>query len=510
MQKMMNAAPNTPVNTARREVLASCREAALQNTGLFSLTVPTGGGKTLSSMAFALDHAVMHGKSRIIYVIPYTSIIEQTAGVLAEIFGPENVIEHHSNLDPEKETQRSRLASENWDAPIIVTTNVQFFESLYSARPSRCRKLHNIINSVVILDEAQLLPPNLLTPCVDAINQLVKNYGVTFVLATATQPALPGMEQPREIIADPPVLYDRLKRTQIVFPTDLNIPLDWEDIAKELQQYDQILCVVNTRRDCYDLHKLMPKGTIHLSALMCGQHRSEKIEEIKQRLKNGLQTRVISTQLVEAGVDIDFPVVYRAFAGLDSIAQVGGRCNREGKLNDKGELGTVKVFIPPKPAPRGLLRKGEDTTRQLFSLPDFDPQHPLEFDRYFKLFYSSVNDTGTRFKTLLQTDVPHIQFRTAAKEFKLIDDQAKQSVFVRYGDIGKWLNELRRLGPKRHLMRKLQRYSVNLSRRDFDRARVDGLVDEIWKGYWLWIGKYDQSHGLDLFGAGWAPEDLTV
>lgn len=510
MQKMMNAAPNTPVNTARREVLASCREAALQNTGLFSLTVPTGGGKTLSSMAFALDHAVMHGKSRIIYVIPYTSIIEQTAGVLAEIFGPENVIEHHSNLDPEKETQRSRLASENWDAPIIVTTNVQFFESLYSARPSRCRKLHNIINSVVILDEAQLLPPNLLTPCVDAINQLVKNYGVTFVLATATQPALPGMEQPREIIADPPVLYDRLKRTQIVFPTDLNIPLDWEDIAKELQQYDQILCVVNTRRDCYDLHKLMPKGTIHLSALMCGQHRSEKIEEIKQRLKNGLQTRVISTQLVEAGVDIDFPVVYRAFAGLDSIAQVGGRCNREGKLNDKGELGTVKVFIPPKPAPRGLLRKGEDTTRQLFSLPDFDPQHPLEFDRYFKLFYSSVNDTGTRFKTLLQTDVPHIQFRTAAKEFKLIDDQAQQSVFVRYGDIGKWLNELRRLGPKRHLMRKLQRYSVNLSRRDFDRARVDGLVDEIWKGYWLWIGKYDQSHGLDLFGAGWAPEDLTV
>ncbi|MDY6832060.1 MAG: CRISPR-associated endonuclease Cas3'' [Thermodesulfobacteriota bacterium] len=510
MQKMIETAPNTPVNAARREVLDSCREAACQNVGLFSLTVPTGGGKTLSGMAFALDYAVMHGKSRIIYVIPYTSIIEQTAGVLADIFGAENVVEHHSNLDPEKETQRSRLASENWDAPIIVTTNVQFFESLYSARPGRCRKLHNTINSVVILDEAQLLPPNLLDPCVHAINQLVKNYGVTFVLATATQPALPGLKQPREIIADPPVLYDRLKRTQIVFPTDLNIPFDWEDIAKELQQHDQILCVVNTRRDCYDLYKLMPKGTIHLSALMCGQHRSEKIEEIKQRLKDGLQTRVISTQLVEAGVDIDFPVVYRAFAGLDSIAQVGGRCNREGKLNDKGELGTVKVFIPPKPAPRGLLRKGEDTTRQLFSLPDFDPQHPLEFIRYFKLFYSSVNDTGTRFKTLLQTDVPHIQFRTAANEFKLIDDQAQQSVFVRYGDSGKWLGELRRIGPKRHLMRKLQRYSVNLSRRDFDRARVDGLVDEIWKGYWLWIGKYDQSHGLDLFGAGWAPEDLTV
>ena len=509
MQKMMKAAPDTPVNAARRNVFTACRDAAHQKPGLFSLTVPTGGGKTLSGMAFALDHAVIHGKNRIIYVIPYTSIIEQTASVLADIFGAENVVEHHSNLDPEKETQRSRLAAENWDAPIIVTTNVQFFESLYSARPGRCRKLHNIINSVVILDEAQLLPPNLLTPCVDAIDQLVKNYDVTLVLSTATQPALPGLE-PQEIIPDSPVLYERLRRTQIIFPADPDIPSNWEEIAEELRQYDQVLCVVNTRRYCYDLYKLMPKGTIHLSALMCGEHRSEKIKEIKQQLKDGRPIRVISTQLVEAGVDIDFPVVYRAFAGLDSIAQAGGRCNREGKLNEQGKMGEVKVFVPPKPSPPGLLRKGEDTTRQLFSLPDFNPQQPMEFNRYFKLFYSAVNNTGSQFKSLLQTDVPRIHFRTAGNKFKLIDDQAQHAVFVRYGDSQRWLDDLRRIGPKRQQMRKLQRYTVNLSKRDFERAKFDGLVEEVWKGFWLWIGRYDRSHGLDLFGAGWAPEDLTV
>jgi CRISPR-associated endonuclease/helicase Cas3 len=510
MRKMTEAAPDTPVNTARQEVLAACKNAARHTPGLFCLTVPTGGGKTLSGMAFALDHAVMHGKSRIIYVIPYTSIIEQTATVLADIFGADNVVEHHSNLDPEKETQRSRLAAENWDAPIIVTTNVQFFESLYSARPGRCRKLHNIVNSVVILDEAQLLPPNLLDPCVDAINQLTQHYGVTMVLSTATQPALPGLVQPREIIPDSTALYKCLKRVEFVFPTDLNIPSMWDEIAEKIQQHNQVLCVVNTRRDCYDLYKLMPEGTIHLSALMCGEHRSEKIREIKQQLKNGLPIRVISTQLVEAGVDIDFSVVYRAFAGLDSIAQAGGRCNREGELNEQGKLGEVNVFVPPKSAPRGLLRKGEDTTRQLFSLPDFNPEHPAEFTRYFKLFYSGVNDTGSRFREWLYKDVPNIQFRTSGNEFNLIDDRAHQTVFVRFGDSEKWLDELRRIGPKRQQMRKLQRYTVNLSKRDFDRAKFDGLVEEIWPGYWLWIGKYDHSHGLDLFGAGWAPEDLTV
>jgi CRISPR-associated endonuclease/helicase Cas3 len=510
MQEMARMTPNTPVNMVRREVLTACRDAAQRDPGLFSLTVPTGGGKTLSAMAFALDHAANYSKNRIIYVIPYTSIIEQTAKILADIFGAETVVEHHSNLDPDKETQRSRLASENWDAPVIVTTNVQFFESLYAAKPSRCRKLHNIVNSVVILDEAQLLPPELLDPCVDVINQLTRHYGVTMLHATATQPSLPKLDQPKEIIANPSGLYKRLKRTEVITPQNLNNSSRWEDIAERLQQHSQVLCVVNTRRDCYDLYKLMPDGTIHLSALMCGEHRSEVIQRIKQSLKDGLTTRVISTQLVEAGVDIDFPVVYRALAGLDSIAQAGGRCNREGKLNAEGRLGEVHVFIPPKPAPRGLLLKAENTTRELFSLPDFNPQNPDEFTRYFNLFYPKVNDTGSRFKEWLQKDVPNVQFRTAGNEFQLIDDQAQQPVFVRFGNSGKWLDELRRIGPKRQNMRKLQRYTVNLSRNHFEKAKFDGLMEEIYSGFWLWIGKYDACHGIDLFGSGWASEDLMV
>ena len=512
MKKMVRKAQKTPVNAARIEVLSACKDVAQQKPGLFSLTVPTGGGKTLSGVAFALEHAVRYGKRRIIYVIPYTSIIEQTAKILTAIFGSENVVEHHSNLDPDKETQRSRLASENWDAPVIITTNVQFFESLYSAKPGRCRKLHNIINSIVILDEAQLLPPELLDPCVDVMNNLIRHYGVTMILATATQPALPKLDQPKEIMKNPAALYDRLKRTDIILPADPNRFIEWEDLADKLQRQDQVLCIVNTRQDCYDLYNLMPSGATHLSALMCGEHRSKVIQNIKQKLNDGLPIRVISTQLVEAGVDIDFPVVYRALAGLDSIAQASGRCNREGTLNAKGKLGEVHVFVPPKPAPRGLLLKAENTTRELISLPDFNPQNPEEFTRYFKLFYSMVNDSGSQFNNLLQRDAPNlqVQFRTVGNEFKLIDDQAQQPVFVQFGDSGIWLDELRRIGPKRQNMRKLQRYTVNVSRKDFEKAKMDGLVEEIWPGFWCWIGRYDLYHGLDLFGCGWAPEDLMI
>ena len=510
MRKVITEAEPTPVNVARQEILSFCKKAAQQTSGLFTLTVPTGGGKTLSGMAFALDHAVEHDKCRIIYVIPYTSIIEQTAGILSNIFGAGNVVEHHSNLDPDNETQRSMLAAENWDAPIIVTTNVQFFESLYAAKPSRCRKLHNIINSVIILDEAQLLPPELLEPCVEVISQLVMHYGVTMLLSTATQPALPKLDRPREIVADPVGLYERLKRTQIIMPPDLNHRSDWQDIADRIQQHDQVLCVVNTRRDCYELHKRMPKGTIHLSALMCGEHRSEVIGQIKKRLKDGLTAQVISTQLVEAGVDMDFPVVFRALAGLGSIIQAAGRCNREGNLNKQGKLGEVHVFVPPKPAPRGLLLKAENTTRELFALDRFDSEHPDAFTRYFELFYSRVNDTGGKFKKLLQQGAPHVQFRTAGNEFQLIDDQAQQPVFVRHGGSEKWMAELHRVGPKRHTMRKLQRYTVNISKMDFEKAKTDGLLEQIWPGFWRWIGKYDLCYGLDLFGSGWAPEDLMV
>ncbi len=507
------------VNRIRAEIRRACEAAAESSRRLFSLTVPTGGGKTLSAMAFAIRYALKHGKRRVIYVIPYTSIIEQTAKTLADIFGRENVVEHHSNLAAVHETKRSQMAAENWDAPIIVTTNVQFFESLYAANPGRVRKLHNIVNSVVILDEAQLLPPELLTPCVDVINQLVKNFGVTMVLATATQPALPQLERPEEIIPRGANLYERLKRTDIRLPAGMTDRTEWTDIAARLREHEQVLCVVNTRRDCHDLFKLMPAGTIHLSALMCGEHRSVVIAEIKRRLAAHEPCRVISTQLVEAGVDIDFPVVYRALAGLDSIAQAAGRCNREGRLNDEGRLGQVHVFVPPKGAPPGLLRKGEDTMREMPHIPGFDPQKPEFFTRFFDLFYRRLNDTGNRFHDWLVRDVQasraddcmKIQFRTAGANFKLIDDEAQRPVFVRRGGSEDLLAQLGKIGPTRENLRALQRYVVNLSKRDFERAKVDGLLEDLWMGeYWCWAPTYDPVVGVDIFGAGWAPEDLTA
>ncbi len=514
MDRKVADAPKTEVNAIRQEILSACRNAAQQASGLFSLTVPTGGGKTLSSMAFALGHAVKNNKERIIYVIPYTSIIEQTAGIFREIFGDENVIEHHSNLDPEKETQRSRLASENWDAPIIVTTNVRFFESLYSARSSSCRKLHNIVNSIIILDEAQLIPPTLLDPCVDVMNQLVGNYSVTMVLSTATQPALPKIDKATEIIPEDLRLYDRLKRTEYSFP-DLQKPTDWTSLAQELQKYDQVLCVVNTRRDCYDLFMLMPGGTIHLSALMCGAHRSKIITEIKEKLHNNQPIRVISTQLVEAGVDIDFPVVYRALAGLDSIAQAAGRCNREGKLH----LGQVKVFMPPKAAPRGLLLKGEQKTRELISTGAADPQRQETFTHYFKLFYGSLNDTGGKFKDLLVKDANpnlYFQFRTAGNDFKMIDDNAQMPVIVRYGDSEKWLDQVKIIGPTRDNMRKLQRFTVNLSKYIATSMLADGRLEEVNKKMAPGIiaqcsmKLYDATVGLDVYKDNLPVEDLMV
>lgn len=511
MGKMSTHCDDTTVNRARKEILDACRVAASQTPGLFTLTVPTGGGKTLAATTFALDHALQHDKRRVIYVIPYTSIIEQTAAILATVFDTDNVVEHHSNLDPDKETLRTRLASENWDAPVIVTTNVQFFESLFAARPSRCRKLHNVVDSVVILDEAQLVPPNKLIPCVAAINELTRHYGVTVVLSTATQPALPNLDPPREIVPQDLSLYERLRRTEITIPKALEERMSWGDVAAHLRDHEQVLCIVNTRRDCYDLFQLMPEGTIHLSALMCGEHRSNVIKTVKDRLMNEKAIRVISTQLVEAGVDIDFPVVYRALAGLDSIAQAAGRCNREGRLAQNGR---VVVFVPPKSVSRGLLHKGECTTKELHALPGFDAQTPESFTRYFDLFYARVNDSGEEFlKRLTPSDpmILDVAFRSVGDEFRLIDDQAQRPVFVRYRKGEALICELQRTGPYRSLMRRLQRYTVDLPVRLADRMLNDGLLEEVWPGFLAQcpLSLYSESTGLDVFRDGFPIEDLT-
>ncbi|MDO8437790.1 MAG: CRISPR-associated helicase Cas3' [Nitrosomonadaceae bacterium] len=520
------SADNTPVNVIRADILRQCRDKATLVPGLFSLTVPTGGGKTLSGMAFALRHAIQHKKQRIIYVIPYTSIIEQTAGTFRGIFG-NNVIEHHANLDPDKEDARSHLATENWDAPIIVTTNVQFFESLFAARTSRCRKLHNIVNSVVVLDEAQLLPPEFLQPIANVMNQLATHYGVTFVLSTATQPALGsfqsfggqpfrGLDDVREIMDDPDALYQALQRVEVSVPSDLQTPRDWQSIADELVKHPSVLCIVSRRDDARELHRLMTakedgKDTLHLSALMCGEHRSKVIADIKARLKRNEPVRVISTQLVEAGVDVDFPVVYRALAGLDSIAQAAGRCNREGKLDG---LGRVVVFVPPKLAPPGPLLQAAQASISLLSGYKGDVLERDLAKRFFEKYFSdarSLDQYGITDDLTRDARDCQIQFRTAAEKFKLIDDTAYQTFLVRYGDNDALLGKLEKEGPQRWLMRKLQRYSVNLPKYLFSQLGKQGDVREIWPGIYAQVGNtlYDDTLGVVTDG-NIAPDELVV
>lgn len=500
----------TVVNQWRANILQDCRNAAQESPGIYTLTVPTGGGKTLSGMAFALEHAVIHQKRRIIVAIPYTSIIEQTAEQYRDIFG-DAVLEHHSNLDPDKalkENSRSRLASENWDAPIVVTTNVQLLESLFAARTSRCRKLHNLANSVIIIDEAQLLPPDYLQPVLDVLRLLTEHYGVTLVLSTATQPALGtvkdnfgktvlrGLDARREIISDVDNLFQALSRVEVDAPSDMNLRTTWDDLSNDLLQYPSVLAIVNSRRDARELHRLMPEESIHLSAQMCGEHRSKVIAEIKKKLKNGQPIRVISTQLVEAGVDLDFPVVYRALAGLDSIAQAAGRCNREGKL----EKGKVVVFVPPKPSPKGLLLYGEQATRSVWHNRSADALSHKLFDAYFRQYFSQENPDKHDILPLLIRDSRQgvVQFRSAAQRFRLIED-AGQAILVPFGEGGfKWLDILRKQGAERYLMRKLQRYSVNVYENEFNKLRRIGAIEELHPGIWgLSITNgYDEKLGL--------------
>ncbi|MBT3047414.1 MAG: CRISPR-associated endonuclease Cas3'' [Candidatus Thiodiazotropha sp. (ex Clathrolucina costata)] len=501
---------NTHVNKVRAQVLSQCREAASLTPGRFSLTVPTGGGKTLASLAFALHHAKIHGKRRIIYVIPYTSIIEQTADVFRQVFRSlgEVVVEHHSNAEtnPETENSRTRLACENWDAPMIVTTSVQFFESLYAARTSRVRKLHNLVDCVVVLDEAQLIPPEFRSSLLTSLRLLTDHYGVTLVLSTATQPALGsvaglevnyrGLEPIQEIVSVPAELHRQLRRVSVRLPVEMNRSVTWEELAEELIEHPSLLCIVNRRDDCRALHRLMPPGSIHLSALMCGQHRADTIKVIRRRLQADESVRVISTQLVEAGVDLDFPVVYRAMAGLDSIAQAAGRCNREGRLDGLGE---VRIFIPPSKT-IGLMAKAEQAAREVLHGYTDDPLDPGLYRQYFENFYRRIDPDRKSIEQLL---TPYggigIYFRTAAERFKLIDDGYQLPVFVAYGEEGwKLIDQLQRLGPERWLMRRMQRLSVNISQRHHERLMKDGFIEEIHPGIYIQClnGLYDDEVGL--------------
>lgn len=434
------------VNQERQAILAQCLSMASMDKSLFSLTVPTGGGKTLASLGFALEHALKFGKKRIIYAIPFTSIIEQNADVFRKVLGDDVVLEHHSSLDvkEDKETAKTRLATENWDAPLIVTTNVQLFESLHSARTSRCRKIHNIADSVIILDEAQQIPRDFSEPITDVMRVLARDFGVTFVLCTATQPELgadidvfgrelmQGLPDIQEIIKDKDELANRLQRVTITLPKP-DVKHSWQEIADEIAKRACVLAVVNTRKHARLLYDALPTHGIklHLSANMCATHRTEVIALIRHYLEQyragvlDVPLWVVSTQLIEAGVDLDFPCVYRAMAGLDSIAQSAGRCNREGKMPTLGE---VIVFRAEQNAPSGSLRQGQDITEEMLSLGLLDkPLSPKAFGEYFKRF----NGKGDRDKhgiTQLLTPASSkenplaIAFRTASDRFRLIDN----------------------------------------------------------------------------------------
>ena len=497
----------TEVNKLRREVLNHAWEKAAEEPGLFTLTVPTGGGKTLTSLAFALKHAVRHGLTRVIYVIPFTSIVDQTASVFrAALRNDDNdqasfVIEHHSAFDEDRIGEQEakdklRRAMENWDSPIIVTTAVQFFESLFANRPARCRKLHNIANSVVILDEAQTLPLKLLRPCVTVLDELARNWRASIVLCTATQPALAaadddgfpgGFEGLREIAPDPKRLYQTLKRVQII----QRGPMDDAQLVEQLSESPQVLCIVNTRRHARELYESIrgkdTEGAFHLTTSMCAHHRREVLETVCERLRTGAAVRLVATSLVEAGVDVDFPVVWRAEAGLESIVQAAGRCNREGRA----PVGDVLVFEPAeaeghKPPPeiaqfaaaaRGVMRRNKDP----FSLESIN--------EYFREVYwikaDELDAKGILAKINERRQSLDFPFEMIAKEFQLIETDMVPVIVPYRGAKGDddtvklRLKELEWVERPGGIARKLQPYVVQIPPRAREALLSAGAVHTI-------------------------------
>ena len=475
------------------------------------MTVPTGGGKTLSSVLWALNHAVRNNLQRIIIAIPYTSIIVQTAHVLKNIFGEENVLEHHSNIDYSNNkdselTSRLLLATENWNYPIIVTTNVQLFESLFSNRPSACRKLHNIAKSVLILDEVQTLPIDFLRPIVDSLKTLNRLFGTSILFTTASQPVLTGelegenalikikgFSHIQEIVPSDAKLYDKLRRVDLKIDDSAK---DYEEIATQITQHKRVLCIVNTRKDAKEIFERLPKEgiTLHLSRMMCPQHIRETIEQIKDALNNEEDEiiRVVATQLIEAGVDIDFPIVCRQQAGLDSILQAAGRCNREGKI----KRGITHVFSLQKISnlPRGFISRTNSARMALAK--DSDWFSPETMQQYFRQLYSRTQTFDSKdIKSLLYT--PYMQFETAAKTFQLIEDNTIP-IIINWKDSLSLIDDAERFTPSYSLMKQLAQYTVSVRQQDFNKLKEAGAIEELFQNIFIVRDKlfYDEKVGL--------------
>ncbi|MBU0754658.1 MAG: CRISPR-associated helicase Cas3', partial [Planctomycetes bacterium] len=518
MYKKTRGADKTWINAQRANILTQCRNHATDDPGFFDLCVPTGGGKTLASLVFALDHAIEHDLSRVIVAVPFTSIIEQNTKEFRSIFSdlePGTVLEHHSNLDPVEETGLNRLQSENWDAPLVVTTNVQFFESMFACRTSRCRKLHRLAKSVIILDEVQTLPVDLLQPTLWALRELVECYGCTVVLCTATQPALVfregfdiGLKNVRSIIENPQCLYETMKRTRVKVVDRL----DDEDLKERILDNEQALCIVNTRLHAARLAGLLGdlQGHYHLSTRMCAAHRLEVLDEIRERLKDGTICRVVSTQLVEAGVDVDFPTVYRARCGLDSLAQAAGRCNREGRH----ACGEVVFFSTVDLPPLGFLRKTAQRAEELLSKFQ-DPLSPEAIEAYFRLHYWLSKDRWDYRKVLNevgnQPDKIQFQFAEMAHRYRFIREESTPVLIPWRKEGNALVKKQQRPGLlDRGLWRMLQRYSVQVRQHELHSLKDKGVV-ELFGDCWVLttLRHYSELFGLE-FDQAWDAEELII
>lgn len=508
------------VNQVRHQVYQACLEAAISSPGFFRLTVPTGGGKTRSSLAFAFAHARTHGLRRIIYAVPYLTITEQTAETFRSIFSEKAVLEHHSSVHPPEDPQHPtiaqrwmQLAAENWDAPIIVTTTVQLFESLFARTRAACRKLHNIARSILILDETQMLPPYVLTPILDVLKQLVALYGVSVVFCTATQPALdphhgfPGLEGIHDILPDPIPFFVRLKRVIYQWPAAQD-QWTWQQVAERAKQDHQALIVVNTRADAVSLVKVLESPhTLHLSTSMCGVHRRIVLGEVWQRLQNKQPCYLVSTQLIEAGVNLDFPLVMRALGPLDSILQAAGRGNREGLLTDaQSNLipGTVIVFDPAEGhLPPGAYTIATGYTRTLLAggkLSDADTALSAQRE-YFERYYHALDLDKFRVQESRQL----FDYPETARRFRMVEEETI-SVVVPYHHpslhlpVESLLEQLRK-EPERSgdLLRQLQPYMVQLRISHLKRAEDRKFVREICPGLWVWTEEslYHPVYGIE-------------
>jgi CRISPR-associated endonuclease/helicase Cas3 len=484
MSEKRRTTADTPLNRLREEIMTHIRQKAGLPRGVFTLNVPTGGGKTLASLGFALDHAKRSKMDRIVYAIPFTSIIEQTAAIFRDVLGDDAILEHHSSIEQETASKEDRfrsrmpdaklrLAMENWQAPVIVTTNVQLFESLFANRTSRCRKLHNLANAVIILDEAQTIPHDVLKPSVAALDELARNYGCTIVLCTATQPALQAPRFPggfeispgRELAPDPASLHRQLKRTT----ERLAGVLTDDDLVAELSTVNRALLIVNSRRHALTLYQMAKSagtdGLIHLTTRQTASDRRGILHDVRERLKAQEPCRLIATSLVEAGVDVDFPRVWRAEAGLDQLTQAAGRCNREGIR--AVEESVVTIFKPAEAKPpteiKGLigdmLRILDEHHGDLFS--------PQTIEAYFREVYWRKSEEGldrhaVMKKFLISASGTDFAYRDVAEQFRLIASGMEPVIVAIDEEPQAVLLALRGGMPPGLATRKLQNYIVQV------------------------------------------------